>query len=241
MRQSGRIQLKVWCLLGALGAAVPACSKNVAPPAMPAAPGPEDGFVSLFDGTTLAGWRNFKGEGAVKGWKVQDGQIVYDGKPGSRGDLITEKQYTDFELQLEWKISEAGNSGILFHATEEDDYPWRTGPEMQILDNEKHGDGHSPLTSAGANYALIAVSENTVKPVGEWNAIRLVVKGDHVQHFLNGTKVVDYHLWSDEWKALVMASKFKDMPNYGMRKTGHIVLQDHSDMVWFRNIRIKEL
>lgn len=238
MRQYSESRLNI-CLLGSLLFPVFACSKDAKPPVMATAP--EDGFAALFDGTSLQGWRNFKGEGPVKGWKVEDRQIVYDGKPGARGDLITEKQYTDFELQLEWKISEAGNSGVIFHATEEEDYPWRTGPEMQILDNEKHGDGHSPLTSAGSNYALIAVSQDAVKPALQWNAIRLVVKGSHVEHWLNGIKVVDYHLWSDEWKALVAASKFNDMPNYGMRKSGHIVLQDHSDMVWFRNIRIKEL
>jgi hypothetical protein len=157
------------------------------------------------------------------------------------GDIVTDKEYDNFILELDWKISEGGNSGIFFHVNEEHDYVWLGGPEMQILDNVSHANGMKPETSAGANYALHAPCCDVTKPIGEWNHVKLVVDGPHVEHWLNGKKLLEYELWSDDWKARVAASKFKDMPPYGLGKTGHIALQDHGDIVSFRNIQITPL
>ena len=188
-------------------------------------------------------WRGFKKDTLPDGWRHEDGVLTHI-KGG--GDIITENQYRDFVLELDWKISEGGNSGIFFHVSEDHDHVWLGGPEMQILDNEAHKDAMKPETSAGSNYALYAPCRDVTKPVGEWNHIKLVVngnrhrfgKGPHVEHWMNGTKLLEYELWSDDWKARVAASKFKDMPPYGLGKTGHIALQDHGDIVSFQNISI---
>ncbi len=194
------------------------------------------GWKSLFDGQSLRGWHNFKKTGAVAGWKVEDGALVC---AGGGDDLVTDEDYADFELELEWKIHEGGNSGIFFHATEENDYVWQSAPEMQVLDNDRHPDGRDPRTSAGANYALHAPPRDVTHPVGLWNRARILVRGSHVEHWLNGTKLCEYELWSDDWKALVAASKFASMPRYGQSKTGRIALQDHGDFVAFRNVKIR--
>jgi hypothetical protein len=198
----------------------------------------EPKWESLFDGETTSGWRGFKKDACPDGWQVVDGTLTL---VGGGGDIITPEQYTSFELELEWKISEGGNSGIFFHVTEDNDYVWQTGPEMQVLDNAKHQDGKNPKTSAGANYALHAPPSDVTNPIGEWNQVRLIVNGPHVEHWLNGHKQCTYELWSDDWKAAVEASKFKDMPEYGLRENGHIALQDHGDRVSYRGIRIRRL
>ncbi|MDX2020161.1 MAG: DUF1080 domain-containing protein [Deltaproteobacteria bacterium] len=198
-----------------------------------------EGWKLLFDGQTLTGWHPYNNAGTpVTQWKVEDGTIAWAEKGA---DLVTDDDYASFELSLDWKISEGGNSGVFFHVTEDHKFPWETGPEMQILDDERHGDGKNPKTSAGANYALDPPEGKTLNPVGQWNTAKLVVKGDHVDHWLNGKKVVSYTLWSDGWKAQVAASKFSGMPDYGLRKTGRIVLQDHGNHVWFRNVKIRAL
>ncbi|MBT4524455.1 MAG: DUF1080 domain-containing protein [Phycisphaerae bacterium] len=184
-------------------------------------------------------WRGFKKETLPSGWRMSDDGVLTHTKGG--GDIVTDKQYQNFILELDWKISEGGNSGIFFHVNEEHDYVWLGGPEMQILDNVSHANGMKPETSAGANYALHAPCCDVTKPVGEWNHVKLVVDGPHVEHWLNGKKLLEYELWSDDWKARVAASKFKDMPPYGLGKTGHIALQDHGDIVSFRNIQITPL
>ena len=204
----------------------------------------DSGFVSLLDGSSLDSWRGFKMEGLPAGWSAKDGVLHFappkEGE-GPRGDVITREQYQDFELRLEWKVDKGGNSGIFFHVSEDQPRTYSTGPEMQILDDANHRDGQSDLTSAGSNYALHAPSKDVVKPHGEWNEAWLRVEGDQVTQWLNGTEIVSYTLWDDEWKKLVAASKFKSMPHYGLNKTGHIALQDHGDPIWFRNIRIKKL
>ena len=181
-------------------------------------------------------WRGVKKETLPKGWTMSDDGVLTHTKGG--GDIVTDKEYDNFILELDWKISEGGNSGIFFHVSEDHDYVWLGGPEMQVLDNVAHKDAMKPETSAGSNYALYAPCKDVTKPVGEWNHIKLVVDGPHVEHWMNDTKLLEYELWSDDWKARVAASKFKDMPPYGLGKTGHIALQDHGDIVSFRNITV---
>jgi hypothetical protein len=202
------------------------------------------GFELLFDGKTLDRWRGYRMDRVPDGWSVADGTIRFsppDDPAAKRGDLITRDRYGDFELRLEWKVSPGGNSGIMFRVGEDDERTYHTGPEMQILDNAGHRDGANPATSAGANYALHAPSRAAARPVGEWNQVRMVVRGPHVEHWLNGEKVVEYELWSDDWKAKVAASKFAEWPGYGLGRAGHLALQDHGDEVWFRNLAVRRL
>lgn len=200
------------------------------------------GFEILFDGTSLNGWEAYKADIAVDKWIVTDGTLSFQpDKDGQGGDLATTAEYADFELRLEWKVEEAGNSGIFYRVDRTLDFPWESGPEMQVLDNRGHPDGRNPLTSAGANYALHAAVFDASRPPGEWNEVRLVVDGDHVEHWLNGNRIVSYTLWNDDWRRRVRSSKFSDMPAYGLARKGHIVLQDHGDPVWYRNIRIRVL
>jgi len=187
-------------------------------------------------------WRLYAGEGLPEAWQVMDDGTLYFTAEGKGGDIVTVGQYDNFELELEWKVSPGGNSGIMFRVSEEHDAPWRTGPEYQILDNELHPDAKQGTDRhAGANYDMHAPSSDVVHPAGEWNQARIVVDGANVEHWLNGKMIVSYELWSDSWKASIAESKWIDMPTYGMEKTGHICLQDHSDPVWFRNIRIRSL
>ncbi len=199
-----------------------------------------EGWRLLFDGASLEHWRGYKRDDVPASWSIEDGTVAF--RAGDdRGDIVTRERFGDFELALEWRISPGGNSGIMFRATEDHDYPWESAPEMQVLDNAGHVDGGNPLTSAGANYALHAPIRDVTRPVGEWNQARLVVRGSHVEHWLNGAKVVEYELWTDDWKALVAGSKFSEMPDYGLARVGHVVLQDHDDPVWYRNIKIRPL
>ncbi|MEX1023866.1 MAG: DUF1080 domain-containing protein [Planctomycetota bacterium] len=194
---------------------------------------------ALFDGTDPSQhWRGFRKDEFPAGWVAEDGCLVMR---GGGGDIVSREEFDDFELSLEWRVTEAGNSGVFFRVDEEHDYVWQTGPEMQVLDDERHVDGKEPKTSAGSNYALHAPSVAAVRPAGEWNVARLVVEGDRVEHWLNGERIVDYRLWSDEWEALVQASKFAGMPDYGRNLRGHIALQDHGDLVWFRNLKVRRL
>jgi hypothetical protein len=192
----------------------------------------------LFDGRTLDGWRAFMSEGPPPGWAAVDGTLARTG-PG--GDILTTDEFGDFELRLQWKIAEGGNSGIFFRVVSEGSQVWESGPEMQILDNARHVDGKNPLTSAGSNYGLHAPVRDVTRPIGEWNDVRLVVAGAKVEHWLNGVKVVEYELWSPAWESLVKGSKFVTMPAYGRAKRGRIALQDHGDPVWFRNITIRPM
>jgi 3-keto-disaccharide hydrolase len=197
-----------------------------------------EGWRLLFDGRTLSGWRGYRSPSTPENWKVVDGTLF---RAQGGGDIMTVDQFGDFELRLEWRISKNGNSGIMFRVTGEGDEPWWTGPEMQVLDNGGHPDGKDPLTSAGSNYALHAPVSDVTRPVGEWNDVRIVVKDAHVEHWLNGVKVVEYELWSPDWESRVRSTKFASNPQYGRARSGHIVLQDHGDAVWYRNIRIKPL
>ena len=196
------------------------------------------GWRPLFDGRTTAGWRGYRKSDAPSGWQVVDGALT---RVDKGGDLITTDQFANFELTLDWKIAPGGNSGIIYRVTEQADESYMSGPEMQVLDDARHPDGQSRLTSAGSDYALYPAPPNIVRPAGEWNAIRLIVNGNHVEHWLNGIKVVEYELGSPDWSAKVAASKFAQWPTYGRATTGHIALQDHGDWVAYRNIKIRVL
>jgi hypothetical protein len=172
------------------------------------------------------------------GWKVVDGTLY---RAGAGGDIMTTEQFDNFELRLQWKLAEKGNSGIFFHAITEGDEIWHSAPEIQVLDNGGHKDGGTPEMSAGSNYALHAPVRDVTKPIGQWNDVRVIVKGPHVEHWMNDVKLLEYELWSADWEKRVKASKFGKIPIYGRAKTGHIGLQDHGGPVWYRNIKIRRL
>ena len=197
-----------------------------------------DGWKLLFDGKTMTGWRAFKSATPPAGWQATDGALVRQDKGG---DLMTVDLFDNFELRLEWKVTKNGNSGIMYRVTDQGAQTYETGPEFQILDNAGHKDGQDPITSAGSNYALHPPARDVTRPVGEWNQVRLIVNGAHVEHWMNGVKLLEYQLWSEDWNKRVKASKFAKMPGYGRAKRGHLVLQDHGDLVSFRNIKIKPL
>jgi hypothetical protein len=201
----------------------------------------KDGWKLLFDGKTLDKWRGWKQQGPPDGWKVVDGAIT---RVAKAGDLITVDQYASFDFTFEWRIAKNGNSGVFFHVAEAPDLPntFTTGPEYQLLDNDGHPDAkNGPDRLAGGNYALHPPVNAVPKAIGEWNGSRILVNGPRVEHWLNGVKVVEYELWSADWKDRVQKSKFKAMPRYGLEKTGHIALQDHGDEVAFRALKIKVL
>ena len=211
------------------------------------------GWVLLFDGQSTDQWRGYCKDEFPAGWKVVDGAIQCEGsgmgEAGNGGDIITKKQYANFELSLEWKVSEGGNSGIFYLARERwcDEWQdiWKSAPEMQILDNVKHPDarlGKDGNRQAGSLYDLIPAKPQNAKPAGEWNQVNILVYNGTVVHTMNGENVVEYHLWTDDWRGMVAESKFKDYADFiDVAKEGHIGLQDHGDDVWFRNIKIREL
>lgn len=197
----------------------------------------------LFDGHDLSHWQGFKMDHVPPAWHVENGAIALSPSPeeGEHVDLVTKDRYHDFELELEWKISPGGNSGIMYRVGDDRGATWATGPEMQVLDNERAEDNHPASHRAGALYDLYAPSREVAHPAGEWNRVRIVVHDNHVEHWLNGTKIVDYVLDSPDWKARVAASKFATMPGFGTVQDGRIALQDHGSPVWYRNIRIRVL
>ena len=196
------------------------------------------GWKLLFDGKTTAGWRGYKMDSMPSGWQVINGELT---RVAAAGDIIAKDTYANFELALEWNISPGGNSGVFYRASEDDDAIYWSAPEMQVLDDARHPDGKSRLTAAGADYGLYPSPAGVVRPAGEWNAVRVVIKGNHVEHWLNGVKVVEYELGSPDWEAKVKASKFAPHPHYGRNASGYIGLQDHGDRVAFRNIKIRVL
>ena len=213
-----------------------------------------DGWELLFDGETTEGWRGYLKESfPEQGWIIEDGAIKVQGsgagEAGGGGDIIYDEQFKDFELSLEWKVSEGGNSGIFYLAQEVEGEPiFTSAPEMQILDNERHPDarlGRDGNRMAGSLYDLIPAVPQNAKPVGEWNKVNIIVYRGTVVHIQNGETVVEYHLWTDDWKEMVADSKFKDWENFlnagGEDRMGYIGLQDHGDDVWFRNIKIKRM
>ncbi len=205
-------------------------------------------WIVLFDGKST---KHFRGYGMQtfpdSAWKVEDGALVTQtGVPNM--DLVTKDSYKDFELEFEWKTSVAGNSGVFFHMQEKlahqsgngNSQNWLDNFEMQILDDIGFND-KAPIRSAGSLYDLITPTNKTLKPVGEYNLAKLIVNGNHVEHWLNGTKVVEYEMGSDAMNKLLKESKFKNNPNYGKSPDGLIMIQHHGQKVWFKNIRIKRL
>lgn len=196
-------------------------------------------WQTLFDGHDLAAWKPLKKPATERvAWVVEDGTIAW--RKGC-GDLVTREQYGDFELELEWKISAGGNSGIMFRVDEAGEKPWHSGPEVQLLDNARHKNGTNPLTTSGAIYDLIAPARAAERPVGEWNRLRLRVQGTELRCWMNGQQVIDVVIGGAAWNAQVAKSKFAPFPNFGRTPQGHILLQDHSNPVWFRAIRIRRL
>ena len=203
----------------------------------------QEGWQMLFDGKTMNGWRNFQSEEISKGWKVENGNLLALGLGGDiGGDIVSEKEFENFHLKLEWKITEGGNSGILYHV-KEDNYSavYATGPEYQIIDDIGYPGKLEDWQTCGANYALHVPVNSKIKPSGEWNTSEIIVDGAMVKHFLNGSSVVEFEMWTEEWNTLVENSKWKDYPDYGKAHKGHIALQDHGSLTSFRNIKIKEL
>lgn len=204
------------------------------------------GWKLLFDGKTTAGWRGYQKKEMPPGWSVVDGTLVkVKGGAGGKGagggdDIVTTEAFESFELTLEWKTVRNGNAGVLYHVSEEPPTSWHFAPEVQILDNTTHPT-RDKRQLAGACYDLYAPTKDATKPVGEWNHFRILVNGAHVEHWLNGEKIVTYELWSDDWNARVAKSKFKDKPKFGTFERGPICLQDHSDRAEFRNLKIRAL
>jgi hypothetical protein len=197
------------------------------------------GWRSLFDGTSTSAWRGYKTQSFPAGWTIVDGVLT---KTGSAADIITKDQFGNFELALDWKLAPGGNAGVFYRGTEEYDHIYWSAPEYQLLDDAGHPDGQSRLTSAGADYALYPSPAGVVKPGGQWNSTLLVVNGNHVQHWMNGQKLLEYELASPDWEAKVKASKFVAYPHYGRAPSGYIGIQgDHDGQLWLRNIRIREI
>jgi len=196
------------------------------------------GFKLLFDGKNADGWRGYKMKTLPSGWKVMDGHLV---RAGGGGDIITDGEYGSFELLVDWKISPKGNSGIMYHVAEGPETAYMTGPEYQVLDNDRHADGKNKLTRAASCYGLYPTTKEVCKPAGEWNHTKIVIKDGHVEHWLNDVKVVEYQKGGDEWNKKVASSKFKAWSQFGKPTKGHIALQDHGDKVEYRNIKIKVL
>jgi len=212
----------------------------------------KEGWILLFDGKSTDQWRGYGKETFPKGWIIEDGAIKCNGsgrgEAGAKdgGDIITKDQYQNFELTLEWKISEGGNSGIFILGQEVEGQPvYMSAPEMQVLDNDRHPDaklGRNGNRQAGSLYDLIPANPQNAKPVGQWNKVVITVYKGTVIFNQNGKNVVEFHLWTDDWKKMVADSKFKDWPNFIDPATkGHVALQDHGDDVWFKNIKIKVL
>ena len=196
-------------------------------------------WIVLFDGEKVNGLRGYKQKGLPESWVIVDGALKTISGHGV--DLISEDVYKNFELELEWKVPKGGNSGIFYFATEEGKHIYESAPEMQVLDNIAHRDGLRDVTTAGSLYDLIAPIKNVVKTVGEFNQVRIKVEDNHVEHWLNGIKILEYEYQSEHMKALIAKSKFKTMPLFAKASSGHIGLQGDHGEIWYRNIRIRKL
>ncbi|TCC94490.1 DUF1080 domain-containing protein [Pedobacter frigiditerrae] len=204
------------------------------------------GFVKLFDGKTTTGWHTYNKTGVGSAWEIADGALHMNpakkGKDGG-GDLVSDKEYSNFHLKYDWKVAPGANSGLIFYVHEDKKYSqtYLTGPEMQVIDNDGHKDGKIIKHRAGDLYDILKSSSEPVKALGQWNKAEILSENGKLTFLLNGVTIVETTMWDDNWKALIAASKFKTWEGFGTYKTGKIALQDHGDEVWYKNISIKEL
>ena len=206
----------------------------------------EEEWITLFDGTSTEGWRGFNSSSLPENWVIEDGALKSLGTGGDiGGDIVYgAREFDNFELSLEWKISEGGNSGIFYHVVEGEKYkaPYETGPEYQVLDDLGFPDPLEDSQKLGSDYAMyIADPEKKIKPAGEWNSSRIVFTEEKAEYWLNGEKTVEFVPWSEEWTKRRNSGKWDEYPDYGLARTGLIGIQDHGSFIWYKNIRIKDL
>ena len=249
MLQITRVLTLAFLLTGLVGSAVAqsgdkAGSATKPSPKVDASQEVEANVTALFDGTNLDHWRGYANEAIAEGWKItEDGSLMLDaeGGRGSGGDLVTRESYDNFVLTFDWKVSEGGNSGVMYNVGLGDKAPYLTGPEYQVLDDAVHRDGRIAKQAAGSLYALYEAEGKQLNEVGQWNSAKIVINGNNVQHWLNDVKVVDVELHSEDWDQQVAASKFAKWEKFASQDAGHIVFQDHGDRVWYRNINIQTI
>lgn len=206
------------------------------------------GWVLLFDGSSKSGWHGYNGQ-STEAWVVDDCSLKSVGTEGNygsdlRADLVTDKEYVNFEISIDWKATKGGNSGLMYGVVEDPKYKaaWMTGPEYQFVDDVGFPSKLEEWQKAGANYAMhLPNDQKELKPVGEWNNTRIVVHNQHVEHWLNGKRILAFERWNDDWQKLRDSGKWKEAPDYGLAKSGRIAIQDHGSTFWFRNIKLREL
>ena len=205
-----------------------------------------DGWELLFDGSSLDKWRDYNGEELTIPWFVEDGTITAKGDGSDEtGYIVTKKEYENFEMKWDWKIADEGNSGVLYHVVENSKFkvPYVTGPEYQLIDELNFPETLEDWQKTAADYAMYTTdpAKTNIKPAGEWNTSKIVFDNGHVEHWLNGEKVVEFEAWTDDWHARKNSGKWTSAPEYGLATKGAICLQDHGSAAWFRNVKIKEL
>lgn len=225
-------------------------STNIAPgpdsivqQAQASTPGP---WETIFDGKTLTGWHGYNKTGELKNWTIQDSALTCLGaaKEAHGGDLVSDKEYGNFELSWDWKVDKGSNSGVMYHVVEDPKYkaPYETGPEYQVIDDIGFPEKLEDWQTAGADYAMTpANSKKKLKPVGEWNSSSIIYNNGHVEHWLNGEKVVEFEAGSEEWNKKRTEGKWKDYPDYAKARSGKIALQDHGNKAYYKNIRVRSL
>ena len=203
-------------------------------------------WISLFDGKSLQGWHGFNKKGTVKNWDIEEGALVCLGaaKDAHGGDIVSDISFDNFELKWDWKIDKGGNSGVMYHVVEGKKYkaPYETGPEYQMIDDIDFPEKLEDWQKTGADYAMnLTNSKKKLNPVGEWNSSKIIFNNGHVEHWLNGAKIVEFTAWNATWNKEKAEGKWKDYPDYGLARKGLIALQDHGNKAYFKNILIKRL